>query len=217
MKEASPCQLESTMLKSGVMFQKYFLSILLFIVIFHLSLCCLYAQEGGKFITIRLFSQGGFFDDRSPIGKLGGGQLALDVKPTELPIAISFFGEYYTNSPQPTHSYEIADITGVNLLLITQLESKTTIFLGVGSGELEVPEYGNEFEDVEDVDDDADIPMEKGTFYDLETGINFWTFKYVGFYGIYKYLYAQKEVDGVKVIDFNEHIVLLGVTLNFSL
>jgi len=61
-------------------------------------------------ITIR-WGQGGFSDDRSPLGVLGGGQLTLDIKPAKFPLAISISGEYYTNSACPTHSYEIADLT----------------------------------------------------------------------------------------------------------
>jgi len=49
------------------------------------------------YLTIRL-GQGGFRDDRSPIGKLGGGQLTLDIKPVKYPIALSITNEYYTNS-----------------------------------------------------------------------------------------------------------------------
>jgi len=39
----------------------------------------------------------------------------------------------------------------------------------------------------------------------------------IGFYGIAKYLYARKKVNNIKVIDFNEGIILLGATFNFSL
>ena len=46
----------------------------------------LFSQEKIDF-TIRL-GQGGFTDDRSPIGKLGGGQLALDLKPINIPKTI---------------------------------------------------------------------------------------------------------------------------------
>lgn len=51
---------------------KRFLTIFVFLFIINL----LSAQEKFDF-TIRL-GQGGFSDDRSPIGKLGGGQIALD-------------------------------------------------------------------------------------------------------------------------------------------
>ena len=65
-------------------------------------------KEKTIYFTLRL-GQGGFKDGRSPIGKLGGGQLALDMKPDKFPLALSLSLEYYTNSPNPTHSYEIAD------------------------------------------------------------------------------------------------------------
>ena len=67
------------------------------------------------YFTIRL-GQGGFTDDRSPIGKLGGRQLTLDIKPRTFPIAISISNEYYTNSADPTHSYEIAGLIAANFL-----------------------------------------------------------------------------------------------------
>ena len=51
-----------------------------------------------------------------PIGKLGGGQLTLDVFPRAWPVGVSIFTEYYTNSAYPTHSYEIADLAALNLL-----------------------------------------------------------------------------------------------------
>jgi len=58
--------------------------------------------------------------------------------------------------------------------------------------------------------------MERGICYNIEGGINIIAFWKIGFYGIYKYLYANKEINSVKVIDFNERIVLLGITGNFS-
>jgi hypothetical protein len=45
----------------------------------------------------------GFRDSWSSMGKLGGGQLALDIKPSAFPIALSLSGEYYPNSSNPTH------------------------------------------------------------------------------------------------------------------
>jgi hypothetical protein len=153
--------------------------------------------------TIRL-GQGGFKDERSPIGKLGGGQLALDIKPRKFPIAISVSNEYYTNSADPTHSYEIAGLIAVNFLYMTKLfkTERVNFFMGGGIGGLEVPKG----------EDEPDA-MERGIMYNTEVGINTIVFWKIGFYGIYKYLYANKE----KVIDFSEHIVLLGITFNFSL
>ncbi|MBL7136879.1 MAG: hypothetical protein ISS81_09895, partial [Candidatus Marinimicrobia bacterium] len=71
-----------------------------------------------------------------------------------------------------------------------------------GIGGLEVPKG----------EDEPDA-IERGIMYNTEVGINTIVFWKIGFYGIYKYLYAKKE----KVIDFSEHIVLLGITFNFSL
>jgi len=157
--------------------------------------------------TLRL-GQGGFKDGRSPIGKLGGGQLALDMKPDKLPLALSLSLEYYTNSPNPTHSYEIAGLLAVNMLYMAQLYNieRANIFLGGGFGRLKVPK-GEEEPDA----------MVRGILYNLEGGINIRLFGPIGFYGIGKYLYAQKKTNNIKVIDFSEGIILLGFTINFSL
>ena len=153
--------------------------------------------------TIRL-GQGGFTDKRSPIGQLGGGQLTLDIKPRNIPVAISVSTEYYTNGPNPTHSYEIADLITVNFLFITKpfKTERVNLFMGGGAGGLAVPK-----------DEDKPDAMERGIVYNAEVGINAIVFWKIGFYGIYKYLYSKKD----KVIDFSEHIALLGITFNFSL
>jgi len=157
--------------------------------------------------TVRI-GQGGFNDERSPIDKLGGGQLTLDIKPQTLPIAISISNEYYTNSADPTHSYEIANLTSINVLYMKKLNKypRTNVFLGGGIGRLEVPKGEKE--------PDA---MTRGNMYNLESGINVRLFWKVGFYGIYKYLHARKNDNGVYAIDFNEHVALFGFTINFSL
>ena len=208
------------------MFRKCLFLILLFISIGHFSFKQLYAQEEevenssiservGKeidkekkiYFTIRL-GQGGFRDDRSEIGILGGGQLTLDIKPRKYPVAFSISNEYYTNSADPTHSYEITNLTVVNMLYMAKLSKieRATVFLGGGIGRLEVPVGENDPDDVV-----------KGTMYDIEGGINVRLFWKIGFYGIGKYLYAQKKNNSIKVIDFSEFIVLLGFTLNFGL
>ncbi len=166
----------------------------------------LFSQEKVDF-TIRL-GQGGFTDDRSPIGQLGGGQLALDIKPRNIPFVLSISTEYYTNSAGPTHSYEIADLTVANILYMTKLfkSERAVFFTGGGIGWLDVPKGI----------DDSDA-MNRGMVYNVEAGVNVRAFWKIGFYGIYKYLYANKEVNNVNVIDFSEHIILLGITFNFSL
>ena len=157
--------------------------------------------------TIRL-GQGGFSDNRSPVGQLGGGQLAFDIKPKNFPIALSVSGEYYTNSAGPTHSYEIEDATVINILYMKKVlqSERTILFAGGGMGWLEVPKDGSESE-----------ATNRGILYNLEVGINYIAFWKIGFYGIYKYIYSKKEINNTKVIDFSEHIILLGLTFNFSL
>ena len=207
------------------MFRIFLFSIGLVIIIVHFSGNLLYAQEiqaekpqnqskanadSAKakkvYFTIRL-GQGGFRDERSEIGKLGGGQLTLDVKSVKYPVAISISGEYYTNSADPTHSYEIADLTAINLLYMTKpfKSERTNVFLGGGIGRLEVPKG--------EIEPDTVV---KGTMYDIEGGINVRLFWKIGFYGVGKYLYANKKTNGIEVIDFSEAIVLLGFTFNFG-
>jgi hypothetical protein len=156
--------------------------------------------------TLRL-GQGGFTDDRSPIGKLGGGQSALDIKLHQHPVALSISGEYYTNSPDPSHPYEIVDMSVLNLLYMTQIfdSERTTFFLGGGIGRLEVPKG------------EMVSGTVSGTVYNLEAGLRFRLFWRLGIYGIGKYLYANKTVDNTDVIDFNELIGMIGLTLSFSL
>lgn len=166
-------------------------------------------EKPNKYVDITIRSgQGGFVDARSPIGKLGGGQLTLDIKLRWFPIALSFSGEYYTNSSDPTHAYEIAGLGAYNILYMNKLLGweRVNVFAGGGLGYLEVPK-------------ESALPIRKyesAIFYNMEAGINIRVLWKFGIYGIYKYLYAYKETD-TQVIDFNEHIVLLGLTFNFSL
>lgn len=156
--------------------------------------------------TLRL-GEGGFRDSRSPLGKLGGGQLALDIKPRNLPVAVSISGEYYTNSANPTHIYEISDLLAVNILYIAPLLDfeKTEYFVGGGIGQLKVP-----------YDDFIPGRSVDSHLYNLEAGIHMKTFKRIGFYAVAKYLRADKTVNNIKVVDFNETIIIVGITVNFS-
>ncbi len=151
--------------------------------------------------------QGGFWDSRSDIGKLGGGQMTLDARLTRWPIALSFSGEYYTNSPEPTNYYEIADMMVLNLLYMPQLQrwKRLRPFVGAGGGILKVPQNN-------DPDD-----LVSGPVFDVECGLDYRLFWKVGFYGLYKYLYARKDVDGQRYIDFSEHIWLIGLSVRFSI
>jgi len=156
-------------------------------------------SEKNIYFTIR-FGQGGFTDDRSPINKLGGGQLAIDIKHGKLPIGISISNEYYTNSSNPTNPYEISTLTAVNCLYYKNLlkSNRLNVFAGGGIGGMKVPQ-GND-------------TSANSMLFNFEAGINtrlLWKF---GLYATYKYLYANKEDQ----VNFSEHIVLIGITFNFG-
>lgn len=152
------------------------------------------------------FGQGGFRDSRSPINKLGGGQLALDIRSDTSSMALSISSEYYTNSANPSHSYEIVDLTAFNVLFMEKLPAfaKADYFIGGGFGLLAVPKDG------ENVSGTVN-----GHHYNLEAGIHYQYFRKIGFYGLYKYLHADKKSNNVNVIDFDENIILLGISYNF--
>jgi hypothetical protein len=173
---------------------------LLLLVLLLLASVNSFAQESDKrvYFTIRS-GQGGFTDARSDIDKLGGGQLTLDVRLAKYPLALSLSEEYYTNSPDPTHSYEIASMAVLNLLYMKKLSRRINLFSGGGICLLEVP--------------DNESGYENGFGIDAELGINVIVFWKLGLYGMYKYLYANDN----GLIDFNEHIGMLGITFNFGL
>jgi len=158
------------------------------------------SPENKTHYTIRL-GQGGFSDSRSPENSLGGGQLAFDIRPGGRSVIFSLSAEYYTNSANPTHSYEISDMLVFNVLYVTPMlnSPKADFFLGGGVGRLKVPK-----------DESVPNASTESSLLNLEAGIHWKPFEKFGFYGLYKYLYANKDV-----IDFSEHIVLLGITYNF--
>ena len=153
------------------------------------------------------FGMGGFNDSRSPENKLGGDQIAFDVKLRAIPLAVSITSEYYTNSANPTHSYEIESLIAVNLLYHSHFKNleKLNYFLGGGFGRLKVPKEESNPE-----------KLRSGELLNLEAGLNYLAFDPVGFYGAVKYLRAEKTENNLKVIDFNETIFLLGISVNFS-
>lgn len=157
-------------------------------------------SQKNLYFTIK-YGQGGFSDDRSPIGKLGGGQLAICAQHINYPIAISLSGEYYTNSAEPTNPYEISDMLVFNFFYSKYLlkKSRLNVFVGPGLGTMKVPQKYNE--------------SANSLLFDIEAGINarfLWKF---GLYVTYKYLYANKP----DMINFSEHILLIGITFNFKL
>ncbi|RLC52829.1 MAG: hypothetical protein DRH79_04445 [Candidatus Cloacimonadota bacterium] len=181
--------------------------VLILIIFIFCNFIYLWAERSNKTVDIILRTgQGGFNDNRSDIGKLGGGQIAIDLKLTKYPLALSVSGEYYTNSPAPTNPYEISDMTVFNLLYMKKpfKTDRINVFAGGGLGWLKVPK------------DFSEDKTNTGMVFDLEAGANVRVIWKLGFYAIYKYLYAQKERNNVKVIDFNEHIGMIGISLNLS-
>lgn len=181
------------------------IGVLLFLLHFTLS-SPLFANEDTVDLVVR-FGQGGFKESRSETGSLGGGQLALDIRATAYPVALSVSSEYYKISQKAVHPYEISNLVCMNLLYTAQLADYERVhyFAGGGFGILHVPK----------AEDDSGATR-RGTLYDLEAGIRVHIYKGLGLYGAAKYLYAQKTEDGVKVIDFSEGIVLFGLSYRFS-
>lgn len=156
-------------------------------------------------ITLR-YGEGGFRDGRSELNQLGGSQLALDVRPGRHPFMLSLSAESYTNSPEPTHPYEISGMLALNLSYVSRFfnSSKADYFIGGGVGRLKVPKG-------------AALPgaYAKSRLFDVQAGVQLRPYPHVGFYGVYKFLYANKYVDNIKLIDFREHVILLGISYSF--
>ncbi|MBA7668286.1 hypothetical protein ES703_76396 [subsurface metagenome] len=148
--------------------------------------------------------QGGFRDNRSPIGVLGGGEVALDIKLGKRPFAVSISQEYYTNDPVADSCYEIGSLFAVNVFYMRPIfrKWKSNVWLGGGIGTLAVGAGPN--------------AMEKGILFDLVGGINIKLFWKIGIYATGKYIYSSKTTNNVKVIDFSDFPVLVGISLNFG-
>jgi hypothetical protein len=183
--------------------QPYTLKIIVIKVFILLSLCYVTNAQAVDF-AIRL-GQGGLRDDRVPDGKLGGGQVAVDITLGELPIMISLSSEYYKKSPEATYPYEINDMTVVYVLytIPVPIERKSNIYLGGGVGVLEVPKDGG----------DSDS-MERGIALDLAAGINTRVFWRLGIYVEGKYIYSNETAGETEVIDFSDFGALVGISYN---
>lgn len=155
-------------------------------------------------VTLRL-GQGGLWEDRAPDGKLGGGQLAVDVKLGDRPVAISVSQEYHKKDPCPDSSYEIGSLVAVNVLYMTRVvKERANVFLGGGIGGLSAPSI---------VDPET---MERGFLYNFVGGVNVKAFWKIGIYAEVKYIYCRKTIDDIKVIDFSNPGFMMGISLNFG-
>lgn len=152
------------------------------------------------------WGEGGFRDKRADNGKLGGGQIALDVAPCGSPLAFTISGESYTEGAlvDAQNSYEISDMYLLNMLYSRPLSEfeRTDYLLSAGVGRLKVPYQGSKV--------DSEV-------FNLGAGLHWKRFEHFGFYLLLKQIYAREDAGGEKVIDFNETIFLLGVSYRFSL
>ncbi len=165
---------------------------------------CAFSSAQAVEVTLRL-GQGGLREDRAPDGVLGGGQLAVDVKLGERPIAISISQEYHKKDPVPDSSYEIGSLVAVNVLYMTQvIKERANVFLGGGIGGLSAPRIGDP------------ETMERGFLFDLVGGVNVKAFWKIGIYAEVKYIYSRKTIDNIKVIDFSNPGFLVGISLNLG-
>ncbi len=153
------------------------------------------AGAGATELTLRI-GQGGFRDDRAPDGKLGGGQVCLDIKHSGRPLAVSIGHEYYTKSPDPTQSYEIRDILmGAVFYVIRLAEGRPTdLYLGGGMGRLRIPQG------------------EKAAMFQAIAGIRTKAFWKIGIYAEGKYIHSRGEL-----IHFNEAALLVGISYSLRL
>lgn len=165
------------------------------------------AKEDSFDYTVR-YGQGGFSDSRSPEGKLGGGQIAFDIRLKDSPFSILLSSEFYKNSQFPTHNYEISNFDSINLLYNTNfpLIKNTSLFFGGGIGRLSAPESESIPGSI--VSTDA---------LNIELGLYFRPYKQFGFYAVLKHLQADKETNNIKIINFNETIFLIGISYDFNL
>ncbi len=153
------------------------------------------ASAGATELTLRI-GQGGFRDDRSPDGNIGGGQVCLDVTFSDLPVSVSIGEEYYTRSPDPTQSYEIPSIVMGTVCYVIPLAEKwpTDLHLGGGIGRLRIPQG------------------EKAVALQAIARIRtkaLWKF---GIYAEGKYIYSRGDL-----IDFNEAALLIGISFSLRL
>ncbi len=146
-------------------------------------------------LTLRV-GQGGFRDDRASDGKLGGGQVCVDVEFSDLPVAVSIGQEYYTKSPEPTQSYEIRSILMGAVFYVIPLaeEWPTDLHLGGGIGRLSIPQG------------------EKAVALQAIARIRTKAFWKLGIYAEGKYIYSRG-----KLIDFNEVALLIGISFSLRL
>ena len=165
------------------------------------------SKEDNFDYTVR-YGQGGFSDSRSPDGKVGGGQIAFDIRLKDLPFSILISSEFYTKSPDPTNNYEISNFDSINLLYNTDFPfiENTSLFFGGGIGRLSAPEGP--------ANPGSKVSTEA---LNLELGLYLRPYEQFGFYAVLKNIQADRRINDIKIIDFNESIFLIGISYDFNL
>lgn len=179
-------------------------------------LTCIFSSAHAVGLGVRL-GQGILWEDRASDGTLGGGQLALDIRLHTIPIAFQVAGEYWNTGsledPYDIESYEAVKalftipIGSIMPFLFTEpvVRKNDYIYLGGGIGRISVPMIDNP--------DDR----ERCIAYDVVGGVHIGIFWKLGLFAEGKYLYSSKTTNDIKVIDFSDFGILLGISLNFDL
>lgn len=146
-------------------------------------------------IAIRL-TQGGM-GSNGPEG-LGGGLLSLDVRLGETPLWVSVAGEYYKRGPQAREGWEIQDMGSLYLLAKSTYRGRAILHGGVGLGQLETGRK-----------DEAIALSAVG-------GASLRLFSDFGLQVEGHHLRSRAERDDVRVVDFSNHGLLVGLIYDQS-
>lgn len=157
-------------------------------------------------VRVRM-GQGGLRDGRAPDGALGGGQVALDLKLTHLPVVVSLASKYYKKSREAEQPYEIQGMSVVYLLYRQPLPTtwSSDVYVGGGIGVLEVPKSTSD-----------NSTMERATGFDAACGISAKAFWRIGVYIEGKYIYCRKTKGSITTVDFSDFGALIGLSLDFG-
>lgn len=165
-------------------------------------------QENRSPITYSVrYGMGGFSESRSTEGSLGGGEIAFDIHLEHLPLSFSISQESYTNSSEPTHSYEIARMVSASVFytdIINNMD-KVRYFLGIGTGKINVPRS-----------ETSPKPYVSDSYINISSRIHYQLSTHFSLYAMLKHLSADKSVNSVNIIDFNDTIFLFGLGYDFK-
>lgn len=154
------------------------------------------------------YGMGGFSESRSPEGSLGGGEIAFDIHLTKLPLSFSVSQESYTNSANPTHPYEIPRMTTASVFYYDRLNNseKISYFVGAGAGKINVPQS-----------ELTPKPYVSGSYINIASRVHYQIGQHFSLYAHIKHLSADRAVNNIKVIDYNDTVFLFGLGYNFQI